>query len=135
MRYLGGSAGKLAGRCQAPGERVGLVDLVECHAGGVRNAAASRVCEIEWSVLSRRCTGQHLPDRLHVEPAVDTWEEQRNRTYATVTWRFTTKAARSRLARLYPMVASMIALAFYQASREADRFRPSGCLRSHHGAN
>jgi hypothetical protein len=60
------------------------------------------MCEIEWSVLSRQCLGQRLPDRFQVETVVDTWEEQRNQAHATVTWRFTTETARSRLARLYP---------------------------------
>lgn len=60
------------------------------------------MCEIEWSVLSRQCLGQRLPARLQVETIVDTWEEQRNQAQATLTWRFTTETARSRLARLYP---------------------------------
>ena len=64
------------------------------------------MCEIEWSVLSRQCLGQRLPDRLQVETVVDTWEEQRNQAHATVTWRFTTEIARSRLARLYPELPS-----------------------------
>ncbi len=64
------------------------------------------MCEIEWSVLSRQCLGQRLPDRFQVEIAVDAWEEQRNQARATVNWRFTSETARTRLARLYPELPS-----------------------------
>lgn len=64
------------------------------------------MCEIEWSVLSRQCLGQRLPNRLQVETVVDPWEEQRNASHATVTWRFTSENARTRLARLYPPLPS-----------------------------
>jgi hypothetical protein len=64
------------------------------------------MCEIEWSVLSRQCLGQRLPDRLEVERVVDAWEEARNDAHATVSWRFTTESARTRLARLYPELPS-----------------------------
>jgi hypothetical protein len=64
------------------------------------------MAEIEWSVLSRQCLGQRIPDRLQVETVVDAWQEQRNQAHATVHWRFTTQTARSRLARLYPELPS-----------------------------
>lgn len=64
------------------------------------------MCEIEWSVLARQSLGQRLPDRLQVDTVVDAWEEQRNKAHATVTWRFTTETARTRLARLYPELPS-----------------------------
>ena len=62
--------------------------------------------EIEWSVLARQCLGQRLSDCLQVETVLDAWEEQRNQAHATVTWRFTTETARTRLARLYPGLPS-----------------------------
>lgn len=37
---------------------------------------------------------------------LDVREEQRNQAHAAVTWRFTTEAARTRLARLYPELPS-----------------------------
>lgn len=59
--------------------------------------------EIEWSVLSRQCLDQRLPDRAAVHHAVSAWVERRNAYHASVDWRFTVQNARTKLADLYPL--------------------------------
>lgn len=58
--------------------------------------------ELELAVLSRQCLRQRLASREAVAHEVACWEEERNAKGATVTWRFTTQHARTRLTRLYP---------------------------------
>jgi transposase len=60
------------------------------------------MAELEWSVLSRQSLDQRLESRERVTDALQTWQTQRNQARATVTWRFTTETARTRLNRLYP---------------------------------
>lgn len=60
------------------------------------------MAELEWSVLARQSLQQRLPSREQVTEVTNAWEEQRNEAHASVTWRFTTETARTRLARLYP---------------------------------
>lgn len=64
------------------------------------------MAELEWSVLARQSLGQRLPSREQLQDVTGAWEEQRNRAHATVTWRFTTETARTRLVRLYPNLPS-----------------------------
>jgi hypothetical protein len=64
------------------------------------------MAELEWSVLARQCLGQRLPARERVAAEVESWEAERNGAQATVTWRFTTDTARTRLTRLYPKLPS-----------------------------
>jgi hypothetical protein len=58
--------------------------------------------EIEWSVLADQCLGRRLPDRPTLAREVAAWETARNAARATITWRFTTADARTKLHRLYP---------------------------------
>ncbi len=58
--------------------------------------------EVEFSVLDRQCLAQRLPTREQVAAVIAPWEQARNAAHATVTWRFTTETARTRLAKLYP---------------------------------
>lgn len=64
------------------------------------------MAEIEWSVLARQCLAGRIPTQERLAEAVDSWERERNLARATVTWRFTTPAARTSLARLYPALAA-----------------------------
>lgn len=58
--------------------------------------------EIEWSVLVRQCLARRVADRETVQQIATRWAAQRNRTRATVDWRFTVRDARIKLHRLYP---------------------------------
>jgi hypothetical protein len=61
--------------------------------------------EIELSVLSGQCLDRRLGDRPTLEQEVAAWEADRNRQHATVTWRFTSATARTKLHRVYPAVS------------------------------
>lgn len=60
------------------------------------------MAEIEFSARSRQCLERRLPDHASLVREVTAWGEARNRAQTTVHWRFTTAAARIKLASLYP---------------------------------
>jgi len=61
--------------------------------------------EIELSVLSGQCLDRCMGDRATLEREVAIWETERNQARATIVWRFTSAAARSKLHRVYPAVS------------------------------
>jgi hypothetical protein len=63
------------------------------------------MAEIELSVLSGRCLDRRLGDRPTLAHEVAAWEDARNGARATVEWRFTSPAARTKLHGLYPPVS------------------------------
>ena len=62
------------------------------------------MAEIELSVLARECLNQRIGDITTLARYVSIWEEERNRKVVKVDWRFTTKDARIKLKRLYPIL-------------------------------
>jgi len=58
--------------------------------------------EIEISVLARQCLKRRIPDIETLGREVSAWCEARNRSKASVEWRFTTEDARTKLRKLYP---------------------------------
>lgn len=60
------------------------------------------MAELEWAVLERQCLDRRLATLEHVATEVAAWQAARNTARASITWRFTTATARTRLARLYP---------------------------------
>jgi len=60
--------------------------------------------EIEFSVLNGQCLDRPMRDRPTLAREVAAWEAARNRARAAVTWRFTTRAARTKMHRVYPVV-------------------------------
>jgi DDE superfamily endonuclease len=60
------------------------------------------MAELEFSVLGRQCLDRRVPDRETLQRAIAAWEAARNAARATVQWRFTVAAARTKLHRLYP---------------------------------
>ena len=58
--------------------------------------------EVEFSVLARQGLARRLPDLATVAHEDAAREEARNAAGATVTWPFTTTAARTTLPGLYP---------------------------------
>lgn len=57
-------------------------------------------------MLQRQCLTRRLAIGERVAAEVAAWEASRNAAGATITWRFTTPAARTRLARHYPRQAA-----------------------------
>ena len=60
------------------------------------------MAEIEFSVLSRSCLRQRLPDVESLQREVGASVQERNEARVTVNWRFKTQDARTKLHRLYP---------------------------------
>ena len=60
------------------------------------------MAEIEFSVLSRSCLRQRLPDKEALGREVQALVTERNTAQATINWRFNTHDARTKLHRLYP---------------------------------
>ena len=82
-------------------EAHGLARRFEWHHTPPHGSWLSMV-EVELSVLADQCLNRRLPDLATVAAEVAAWEAARNAAAATVEWRFTTAAARSKLHRLYP---------------------------------
>lgn len=62
------------------------------------------IAECELSVLSRQCLRRRVADLPTLQSEVAAWAKERNETPHTVKWQFTTKDARVKLAKLYPVV-------------------------------
>ena len=60
------------------------------------------MAEIEFSVLSRSCLEQRLPDEETLRREVQALVKERNSAQATIQWRFNTQDARTKLHRIYP---------------------------------
>ena len=63
------------------------------------------MAEIEFSVLSRSCLRQRLPDEEALGREVQALVTERNTAQATINWRFNTHDARTKLHRLYPFAS------------------------------
>lgn len=62
------------------------------------------IAEIELSVLGRQCLAARIPDPATLTDKVTDWHTSRNAKRGSVRWRFTTKDARIKLHRLYPLI-------------------------------
>lgn len=60
------------------------------------------MAEIEFSVFTRLCLKQRIPDEQTLRSEVQALQNERNAQGATVNWQFTTDDARIKLKRLYP---------------------------------
>lgn len=60
------------------------------------------MAEIEFSVLASQCLDRRIPDQEVLRRECGAWAKRRNDDKATIDWRFTAAAARTKLARLYP---------------------------------
>lgn len=84
-----------------PKEAKRLLDRLEFHYTP-KHGSWLNMAEIEFSVLSRQCLDQRIPDETKLQREVAAWEEARNVNKTKVNWRFTTQDARIKLKRLYP---------------------------------
>lgn len=62
------------------------------------------MAEIELSALERQCLGQRFTDVTSLCAAVAAWVRERNQRQVKIHWQFTTRDARIRLRRLYPVL-------------------------------
>ena len=61
------------------------------------------MAEIEFSIFSRGCLRQRLPDEESLCREVQALELERNHAQARINWRFGIQEARTKLHRLYPI--------------------------------
>jgi len=62
------------------------------------------IAEVELSVMERQCLKRRLPDIETLRTELTAWHTERNNNSKEVDWQFTTKDARVKLKRLYPIV-------------------------------
>jgi transposase len=62
------------------------------------------MAEIELSHLFRQCLNRRLEDIETVRKEVAAWVDERNKYGVMINWRFTTKDARIKLKKLYPII-------------------------------
>jgi transposase len=86
-----------------PAEAKRILDRLEFHFTP-KHGSWLNMAEIEFSVLSRQCLNQRIPDQATLAREAAAWETERNSNGATVNWRFTTEDARIKLKRLYPSI-------------------------------
>ena len=61
------------------------------------------MAEIEFSIFSRTCLRQRLPDEESLRREVQALEQERNQAQARINWRFGILDARTKLQPLYPI--------------------------------
>ena len=69
-----------------------------------KHASWLNMVEIEIGVLSRQCLDRRIPDIQSLQAEVAAWEESRNAAGARINWMFDVQAARTKLAKAYPLV-------------------------------
>ena len=90
----------------SPEEARRIADKLEFHYMP-KHGSWLDMAEIELSILSRQCLDRRIPDQETLRKEVKTWEEKRNKSKATMDWRFITEDARIKLKRLYPIVPGL----------------------------
>ena len=85
----------------APAEARRLLKRLEFHYTP-KHGSWLNMAEIELSVLSHQCLGRRIPDEATLKREVGVLQQERNTAHASITWRFTTIAARTTLHHLYP---------------------------------
>jgi hypothetical protein len=70
-----------------------------------KHASWLNMAECELSALSRQCLNRRIDSRQELEREVQAWQTERNAAEVHVDWHFTTTNARTKLKRLYPMLA------------------------------
>lgn len=86
-----------------PSEARRIAQKIELHYTP-KHGSWLNMAEIELSVMSRQCLKRRIADKETLQKEVKAWEQARNRSNATVDWRFTTGDARIKLKRLYPSI-------------------------------
>ena len=89
----------------APEEARRLAGRIEWHFTP-KHGSWLNMAEVELSVLSRQCLDRRIPDRATLAVEVAAWQAERNAAGAKADWQFTTADARTRLRRLYPVLAT-----------------------------
>ena len=86
-----------------PAEARRLAKRLEIHYTP-KHGSWLNVAEIELSVLALQCLDRRIATKADLEREVKAWEHERNSATKGVDWQFTTKEARVKLRRLYPII-------------------------------
>lgn len=91
-----------------PAEARRLLQKLEFHYTP-KHGSWLNMAEIEISVLSRQCLKQRIGNLEQLQTVVEWWTDQRNEQQATINWCFDLSSARTKLARLYPSLETIVA--------------------------
>jgi hypothetical protein len=87
-----------------PAEAKRILNRLEIHYTP-KHGSWLNMAELELSHLSRQCLDRRIADKETLKKEVVAWAENRNKKSAKVDWQFTTKDARIKLKKLYPILA------------------------------
>jgi hypothetical protein len=87
----------------APGEARRIADKLEWHYTP-EHGSWLNMAELELSALGRQCLSRRIPDAHTLEQECVAWAKERNHAEVTINWQFSTKDARVKLRRLYPIL-------------------------------
>jgi hypothetical protein len=88
----------------APAQAKALADRLEVHYTP-KHGSWLDMAETELSVLQRQCLGtKRVPTKTRLEKELKAWETKRNQNQRGVNWQYTTRDARTKLKRLYPVI-------------------------------
>lgn len=90
-----------------PEEARRLVDKLEIHYTP-KHGSWLNTAEIELSCLSRQCLNRRIPDKETYVMEIMKWTKDRNDLQLGVDWQFTSKTARIKLKRLYPVQVNKV---------------------------
>lgn len=88
-----------------PAEARRILSRLEFHYTP-KHASWLNMVEIELSVLVHQCLKRRIADMETLKCEVAAWQAARNAQRATVRWQFDVTHARTKLARLYPVLSS-----------------------------
>lgn len=86
-----------------PAEARRIADKLEWHFTP-EHGSWLNIAECELAALTRQCLSRRIPDTTTLTNEVTAWTKRRNDANVTVDWQFTTKDARIKLKRLYPIL-------------------------------
>jgi hypothetical protein len=84
-----------------------ILDSVEFHYTPKHGSWLNQA-EIEISIFERGCLSRPVADRETLEQRVRALEEERNARQATIDWQFTSRQARVKLQKLYPVLKTQL---------------------------
>jgi len=105
MDNLNTHAGASLYKAFAPEEARRILDRLEIH-HTPKHGSWLNMAEIELSILGKQCLDRRIPDQQSMKKEISAWEKERNGYSKSMKWRFTTKDARIKLAKLYPTIES-----------------------------
>ena len=87
----------------SPEEARRLAERIEIHYTP-KHGSWLNMAEIELSVLKRQCLAGRIDNIATMRSEARAWNTARDNKNARIDWRFTTKQARIKLKRLYPLI-------------------------------